>query len=240
MPVPDSIIQRTSIWQSGYRNTANLVSLLGIAPLMLLLLPEGLSWIPWVIVLNNIADDLDGLIAGWLNIRSQFGAHLDNVCDAVVHGGIVLALASSLDVFGMVTGFLATCSIVIRSTRRLSSDTPSGGSPTNELMRHCLLVWLLADLGWISASLALPVLFVVHSISLQFTTTMPWLIRNLIRTPVPIIALNAFLLLLVAYPSPWLVGASTVVIIGSYVLSFFRVALSMLSPSPSRDLPDTR
>ncbi len=240
MPVPNRTNCQNSIWRAGYRNIANLISLLGIAPLLLLLLPEGLSWIPWVIVLNNIADDLDGLVAGWLNIRSQFGAHLDNVCDAVVHGGIVMVLASSLAPIGLTIGFLAACSVVIRSTRRLSPNSSPGGSPTNELMRHCLLAMIMADLGWISASLVLPVIFLLHAISMQLTENMPWMIRSLARSPAQIIMLNIILLALVAYPAPWLVGLTTLIITGGYILSFIKAVLSRLSPYTTGNLSDTR
>ena len=41
---------------------------------------------------NNFMDDLDGVLAAKLNIRSDFGALLDNVCDAIAHTVVVMAV----------------------------------------------------------------------------------------------------------------------------------------------------
>ncbi|WP_020405443.1 CDP-alcohol phosphatidyltransferase family protein [Hahella ganghwensis] len=221
-PPSSHATNRNNLQQLGYRNTANLISLLGISPLLLLLLPEGLNWLPWVIVLNNIADDLDGLAAGWMNIRSQFGAHLDNVCDAIVHGGITLILASHLDLFGMLAGYLAACSVVIRSTRRLIPDAAPGGSPTNDLMRHSLVAWLVAEQGWAPLDIILPGVFLLHAVSMQISTPMPWLIRSLTRTPAQVIFLNICLCLLIIFPTSWPVACAAFTLFTPYLASLTK------------------
>ena len=74
-----------------YRNLANATSILGVLPLVILFLDDGYRYVVPLIVYNNFMDDLDGVLAAKLNTRSRFGADLDNVCDAVAH--VVLALA---------------------------------------------------------------------------------------------------------------------------------------------------
>ncbi|MEC4680024.1 MAG: CDP-alcohol phosphatidyltransferase family protein [Nitrospirota bacterium] len=75
-----------------YRNLANAVSILGVLPLALLFLEDGYRYLVPLIIFNNVMDDLDGILAAKLHIRSRFGADLDNVCDVVAHGILVLAI----------------------------------------------------------------------------------------------------------------------------------------------------
>ena len=84
---------RTSIGMSVYSNLANCVSILGVLPLCLLFLKDGSQYLIPLIVYNNIMDDLDGILAAKLNIKSEFGAILDNVCDAFSHTLFVLLVA---------------------------------------------------------------------------------------------------------------------------------------------------
>ncbi|MDP7092688.1 MAG: CDP-alcohol phosphatidyltransferase family protein, partial [Candidatus Thalassarchaeaceae archaeon] len=58
---------------------------------MVLFLDDGYRYVVPLILFNSFMDDFDGIVAAKLNIRSRFGANLDNVCDAVAH--IILALA---------------------------------------------------------------------------------------------------------------------------------------------------
>ncbi len=68
-----------------YRNLPNIVSFLGVLPLCILLRADAFVYLCPLIVFNNIMDDLDGILAKKLGLRSEFGAGLDNVCDAVAH-----------------------------------------------------------------------------------------------------------------------------------------------------------
>ena len=63
-----------------FRNLANITSVLGVLPLCLLLTAEGHKYLPGLIVYSNMMDDLDGILAVKLGIKSQFGALLDNRC----------------------------------------------------------------------------------------------------------------------------------------------------------------
>ena len=77
-----------------YRNLANATSILGVLPLVLLFLDDGYRYLIPLIIFNNVMDDLDGILATRLNIRSRFGGDLDNVCDAVAHTILVLAVGA--------------------------------------------------------------------------------------------------------------------------------------------------
>ena len=68
---------------------ANVVSILGVLPICILFGEHGYDYLLPLIVYNNIMDDLDGVLAAKLNIKSNFGARLDNVCDAIAHSVFV-------------------------------------------------------------------------------------------------------------------------------------------------------
>ena len=65
------------------RQAANLVSILGVLPIGLLVLDGGRDYLMPLMLYNNLMDDLDGVLAVKLGITSDFGARLDNVCDAI-------------------------------------------------------------------------------------------------------------------------------------------------------------
>jgi len=103
-----------------YRNLANATSILGVLPLVLLFLEEGYGYLIPLIIFNNAMDDLDGILAAKLNIRSRFGADLDNVCDAVVHVALVLAVGAHFGGLVLLTSIIAAASIILRVTSRLN------------------------------------------------------------------------------------------------------------------------
>ena len=74
------------------RNLANIVSILGVLPICILLGEHGYHYLLPLIIYNNVMDDLDGVLAVKLNIRSNFGALLDNVCDAIAHTVVVMVV----------------------------------------------------------------------------------------------------------------------------------------------------
>ena len=74
------------------RNLANIVSLLGVLPICILFGEHGNKYLFQLIIYNNVMDDLDGVLAVKLNIRSNFGALLDNVCDAIAHTVVVMVV----------------------------------------------------------------------------------------------------------------------------------------------------
>ncbi len=129
-----------------FKNIANIISILGVLPLALLYLNNGYQYLLPLILFNNIMDDLDGILAAKLNIRSRFGANLDNVCDAVAHVAITLALGVHFSGGVLLVSIITSGAIILRATSRLSVDASSIGSPTNELMRHLFFVLVLSNI----------------------------------------------------------------------------------------------
>ena len=62
-----------------FKNLANAVSILGVLPICILFHEGGFQYLIPLIIYNNVMDDLDGILAGKLNIRSGVGATMDNV-----------------------------------------------------------------------------------------------------------------------------------------------------------------
>ncbi len=202
-----------------YRNLANATSILGILPLLLLFMEEGYRYLIPLIIFNNIMDDLDGILAAKLNIRSRFGADLDNVCDAVAHAAITLAVGAHFGGVVAITSMVAAGSIVLRITSRVNPEGRSGdGSPTNELMRHLLFILLLTQTFGVDPVVYLIPLFLLHSVSLVAPFKFPMLIRGMTKGVTTVVLLN------VALVAAWLIPAVTPFIasafIGTYLYSF--------------------
>jgi len=129
-----------------YRNLPNIVSFVGVLPLFLLLREDAFVYLCPLIVFNNIMDDLDGILAKKLGLRSEFGAGLDNVCDAVAHILIAMVVGSHYGGVVLAASLVSTVAILIRVVQRVApSHTASTGTPTNELMRHLLLLLMLNE-----------------------------------------------------------------------------------------------
>lgn len=154
-----------------YRNLANATSLLGVLPLVVLFLENGYQYVIPLIIFNNFMDDLDGVLAAKLNIRSRFGADLDNVCDAVAHISLALAVGAHFGNFLAVASAIAAGAILIRIVTRLNPNAVTGtGSQTNELMRHMLFALLLAGQFGFSPEYILIAVFLIHAVSML----LPW------------------------------------------------------------------
>ncbi len=202
-----------------YRNLANAISVLGVLPLVVLFLDDGYRYVVPLILFNNFMDDFDGIVAAKLNIRSRFGANLDNVCDAVAH--IILALAVGAHFGGLLiaASAIAAGSILLRVVTRLDTETTNGnGSPTNELMRHMLFILLLAGQFDFSHGYILIAVFLIHSVSMLVPYPMPDLIIKRANSAVMVGLVN------VALVAAWLVPMVTPVVaaafIGTYVYAF--------------------
>ena len=134
------------------RNLANIVSILGVLPIYILFGENGFQYLIPLIIYNNFMDDLDGVLAAKLNIRSNFGALLDNVCDAIAHTifvmvvGIYFAQEAGNPTLGgicLAGSLLATAAMIIRIVTRIDPTSVTGiGSPTNELIRHITSILL--------------------------------------------------------------------------------------------------
>ncbi|KRT55002.1 CDP-alcohol phosphatidyltransferase family protein [endosymbiont of Ridgeia piscesae] len=198
-----------------YRNLANVTSILGVLPLVLLFFDDGYRYVIPLIIFNNVMDDLDGVLAGKLNIRSRFGADLDNVCDAVAHVALALAVGAHFGGMILIASAIAAGSVIIRATSRLNPEAVSGGgSPTNELMRHLLFILLLEQpLGFEPGSLLIP-LFLLHTISMLVPYKMSALIRGWSKSVIAIGAVNAALI------AAWLIPSVTLFIAGAFVVTY--------------------
>ncbi len=185
-----------------WRNIANITSILGVLPLALLFLEDGFRFLLPLILFNNFMDDLDGILAAKLNIRSRFGADLDNVCDAVAHVVIVLAVVAHFGGLLIIVGLIAAASMIIRITSRMDPERSSGsGSPTNELMRHLLFVLLLSQVFGFEPEIYLLFLFLLHAVSMVVPYRMSGLIRAQAKSVMAVASVNAALLM------AWLIPA---------------------------------
>lgn len=198
-----------------YRNLPNFVSILGVLPIGLLLLPDGHRFLIPLIIYNNIMDDLDGILAARLNLRSSFGAMLDNVCDTVTHTLFVLAVGMHFGGLCAVAAGWAMVGLILRVVSRLESPPViPRGSPTNELVRHLLFVLLLAGSFEFPASTVLMSVFVIHGVAMLAPFEMPHMIRSRARSAVAIGGVN------LALVTAWLIPATTAPIAAAFGLTF--------------------
>jgi len=198
-----------------YRNLANATSILGVLPLALLFLEEGYRYLIPLIIFNNVMDDLDGILAGKLNIRSRFGADLDNVCDAVAHVALALVVGAHFGGLVLMASMIAAAAIILRATSRLNPDVVSGsGTPTNELMRHMLFVLLLTQMFAVDPGLYLVLIFILHSVTMLVPFKLPILIRGLAKTATAVTFVN------VALVVAWLIPTVTPFIAAAFIITY--------------------
>jgi len=202
-----------------YRNFPNIVSILGVLPLCILLLDDGFAYLCALIVFNNIMDDLDGILAKKLRLCSDFGAGLDNACDAVAH--ILIAMVVGAHYGGIVLAFslLAAVAILVRVVQRLAPSPTSGtGTPTNELMRHLLLLSILQGLHGFDITMYLIVAFLLNSVSMHVPFAMPHLVRSRAKSATAVVSVNVALALAWGIPAaaPFVAAA----FFGTYLYSF--------------------
>jgi len=202
-----------------YRNLPNIVSILGILPLAILFLEGGFQYLIPLIIYNNIMDDLDGILANKLDLKSDFGANLDNVCDAVAHILLVMAVGMHYGGYCALVSFVAVIAILLRVVSRVSSpQKPATGSPTNELMRHMLFVLLIANYFNISPEPFLISAFLLNAASMLLPFPMRYMIRSLTRSATAIVFVN--ISLVVAWLVPIALPAIAFCFLSAYLYSF--------------------
>ncbi len=198
-----------------YRNLANVTSILGVLPLALLFLEDGYRYLIPLIIFNNVMDDLDGILATRLNTRSRFGANLDNVCDAVAHGALVLAVGAHFGGLVLMAGMIAVASILLRVTTRVNPESQTGnGSPTNELMRHMLFVLLLTQIFDVAPGFYLVLIFILHSVTMMVPFKLTVMIRGLAKTATAVTFVN------VALVAAWLIPTATPFIAAAFITTY--------------------
>ena len=198
-----------------YRNLANATSLLGVLPLVILFLDDGYRYVVALIIYNNFMDDLDGVLAAWLDIKTRFGADLDNVCDAVAHAILALAVGAHFGNLLIVASAIAAGSILLRVVTRLGPRAIEGiGSQTNELMRHMLFTLLLAGQFDFSPEYILMAVFLVHSVSMLVRYPMPHPIIGRAKSAAMLGLVN------VALVAAWLVPIVTPIVTAAFVAAY--------------------
>ncbi len=220
---------RTSIGRCVYNNLANGVSILGVLPLCLLFLKDGSQYLIPLIVYNNIMDDLDGVLAAKLHIKSEFGAILDNVCDVFSHTLFIMLVAmryadfaAGADIVSLavvLSSLAAATALVLRVVGRLAPNSATGtGSPTNELVRHLLFVLLLSNIYEFNLAPIVIATFALHAVSMLAPFRMPYLIRSLTKSATAIGLVNVALVVAWLWPTATPVIAACFV--GTYLCSF--------------------
>ncbi len=213
-----------------YRNIANAISIIGVLPLALLFLNDGYIYLIPLIIFNNIMDDLDGILATKLNIRSQFGANLDNVCDAVAHVIILFAVGAHFGGTLMIACTITAGSLILRVVSRLNPEnSPGTGSPTNELMRHLLLVILLSQIFSFEPEPFLLVLFLLHSISMIVPYKMSGFLRERAKSITEVGLIN------IALVFAWLIPASTPLIAAAFFITYLYAFIKMMKDRIQRN-----
>jgi len=210
---------------SLYKNIPNIVSILGVLPLAILFFKDGFQYLIPLIIYNNIMDDLDGILAIKLHLKSHFGAALDNVCDAVAHIIFVITIGIHYEITFSIVSLIAVTVILLRVTSRITaSEKIRIGSPTNELMRHLLLVLLTAQYFEFAPDSLLITVALLNSISMLSPFPMPYLIRSLTKSATAIGFVNASLLV------AWLIPTTSFII----ALCFFTTHLYSLISGSAR------
>ena len=210
-----------------YRNLANAASILGVLPIAILFMEDGYRVLIPFILLNNIMDDLDGVLAGKLKIRSLLGANMDNVCDTVVHVTLILLVSARLEGYVLISGMIAATAVIIRLTSRLDPAASKGiGSPTNEVIRHLLFVLLLANQFSFDPDIYLVILFLLHSASMLAPFKLPLLIRGMAKSATSVALVNVALI--VAWLVPLLTPYIATAFFATYLYSFVAGGMGWL------------
>lgn len=123
----------------------------------------------WLLILAGLSDALDGLIARWLNARTQLGSYLDPIADKVLLVGVFLALGA----IGLLPTWLVTL-VVVRDVvilagsavlyaaeRTIQSVKPTVISKINTALQTVLAVITLWVYGFgLRPDLIIPILIV--------------------------------------------------------------------------------
>ena len=202
-----------------YRNLPNIVSILGVLPLCILLREDAFVYLCPLIIFNNIMDDLDGILAKKLGLRSEFGAGLDNVCDAVAHVLIAMVVGSHYGGVVLAASLLCSVAILVRVVQRMAPLPATGtGTPTNELMRHLLLLILLQESFGFGIAPYLVAAYLLNSASMLVPFAMPHLVRSKAKTATAILGVNVALA--VAWYVPVTASYMAAAFFGTYLYSF--------------------
>lgn len=203
------------IFGAAYKNLANIVSILGVLPIVILFGENGYKYIIPLIVYNNVMDDLDGILAQKLGIASDTGMRLDNLCDGIAHTVFVMAIGMHYGGICALASSVASVGIILRIVARLDpKGATSNGSMTNELVRHAFFVLLLSQIFSFDPEPYLILTFALHTLSMLAPIPMPYLLRKLAKSAKIVVLVN---LVLVA---AWLLPFITPFVAACFMLSY--------------------
>lgn len=206
---------QNSIFSAVYKNIANIVSILGVLPLIVLFGENGYVYIIPLIIYNNIMDDLDGILAQKLGIASDTGMRLDNLCDGIAHTVFVMVIGMHYGGICSIASLVASVGIILRIVARLDpKGATSKGSMTNELVRHTFFILLLSQIFSFGPEPYLIVAFALHTMSMLAPFPMPYLVRKLAKSAKAVVFIN---LVLVA---AWLLEFITPFVAACFILSY--------------------
>lgn len=178
---------------------ANGITLLALVPLVAVLRPGGLVYLPLALWLVDAIDSLDGVVARRLGTTSVFGGQLDRTCDSIAHGLLIALIAAQLPGLWAFAGVPPLFAIAIRLTRQAVEGDKRTGSSTNELLRHLYLGLVLVALG-VPAVPLLPALMTAHTVTMLWRRPMRVLVRRFMRTPGRLVLFYGVLAIPLAYP----------------------------------------
>ena len=203
------------------RHAANAVTLTALIPLVVVLRPGGLAYLPLALWAVDAIDSLDGVVARALGTSSAFGQQLDRTCDALAHGLLVALVAAQLPGWWALAGIPTLMAMATRLTRQSMGGDKKTGASTNELLRHLYLALLLISSG-IPAIPLLPALLLLHTLTLTWQRPMRYLLRRHARTPARLALFYGALAL------PWLVPATALPLALLFFLTWMASLLAAL------------
>jgi phosphatidylserine synthase len=214
------------------KNLANATSILGVLPLCVLFDVTGHQYLIPLMIYSNVMDDLDGILAAKLNIRSSFGARLDNVCDALSHSVFVMFVGVQIGGVCIAGAVVAIVAIIVRSVSRLDPNVSAGtGSPTNELIRHVFFIYLLGEQFDFDVSPYLVAAFALNTITMVLPRKLPYMIRSITKSATAIALVNVALI--VAWLVPITLPVIAACFVGSYLYSLSSALITRAEPKVS-------
>ncbi len=160
--------------------------------------------------------------------------NLDNVCDAVAHVALALAVGAHFGGMVLILSTVAAGSIILRVASRLEPELDTGGgSPTNELMRHLLFTVLLAQILGFGPELVLMLVFLLHSVSMLVPYKMSALIRAQAKSATAVGLANAALL--AAWLTPVVALPVAAAFLATYLYSFIAGGIQWLKGRGNAD-----
>jgi phosphatidylserine synthase len=179
---------------------ANVITLLGVVPAILLLDPDFRIHLTILVLIAIFADDIDGMIARGLNTTSDFGRHLDLLCDCAVHVIIVFVICQEYNLPTRIAAILASIAMIIRLALSASRQDRKGyGITTNEYVVYLFLVRISDNYFSVDLTAAVicitALVFVSLNIRCKITT-----LRRVLDGGIGLLIFDAFLVLAIVVP----------------------------------------